>query len=64
LIATIVLQEMAARQTTGGYTRIANVISVDMNLAAKLKPGDRIHYRDISVDEAQELFIVRQSIIQ
>lgn len=31
---------MADAQTTGGYPRIANVVSDDMDLLAQLKPGD------------------------
>jgi antagonist of KipI len=54
---------MADRQTTGGYTRIANAISFDLTLLAQLKPGDRIRFREISLEKAQELFIERQKWI-
>ena len=30
---------MADRQTTGGYPRLGNIISVDLPLLAQLKPG-------------------------
>lgn len=30
---------MADRQTTGGYPRMGNIISVDLPLLAQLKPG-------------------------
>ena len=53
---------MADRQTTGGYARIANVISVDLTLIAQLKPGDRIRFREISLEKAQELFKARKKI--
>ena len=46
---------MADRQTTGGYPRIGEVASVDLPLVAQLKPGDRLRFRPISVDEAQRL---------
>ena len=36
---------MADRQTTGGYPKIAVVISVDLHLAGQLLPGDAIHFR-------------------
>jgi biotin-dependent carboxylase-like uncharacterized protein len=51
---------MADRQTVGGYARIANVASIDLTLIAQLKPGDCIHFREISVGKAQEIFAVRQ----
>lgn len=44
----------ADRQTTGGYAKIATVISVDMPGAAQLKPGDRVNFEAISVNEAQK----------
>lgn len=46
---------MADRQTTGGYSRIANVASVDLPTLAQLKPGDTIRFREISLDGAQKL---------
>ncbi len=53
--APIVL--MADRQTTGGYPRIGEVASVDLPLIAQLKPGDRLRFRPISLDEAQHLYV-------
>jgi biotin-dependent carboxylase-like uncharacterized protein len=35
---------MADRQTTGGYPRVATVISADLGLAGQLKPGDRLRF--------------------
>lgn len=35
---------MADRQTTGGYTKIATVISIDMPLIAQLKPSGMKRY--------------------
>lgn len=51
---------MADRQTTGGYTKIANVISVDLPYLAQLKAGDRLKFEKISIDEAQELIKERE----
>ena len=51
---------MAARQTTGGYPRIGEVASVDLPLRAQLKPGDRLRFRPISLDEAQRLYLARE----
>ena len=43
---------MADRQTTGGYPKIAVVISVDLHLAGQLLPGDAIHFRLTTQAEA------------
>ena len=44
---------MADHQTTGGYTKIANVISVDLPVLAQCMPGHKIHFRWVSIEEAQ-----------
>ena len=54
---------MADRQTTGGYPRIGEVASVDLPLLAQLKPGDRLRFRPISLDEAQRLYLAREDNI-
>lgn len=54
---------MADRQTTGGYTRIGTVISVDLPKVAQLPPGGKIHFREIGVKEAQELFILQEQLL-
>lgn len=46
---------MADRQTTGGYPKIAQVISVDLPLLAQMKPKDRILFREVSLEDAQQL---------
>ena len=51
---------MADRQTTGGYTRIANAIKVDHTLLAQLKPGDTIRFMELSLEKAQEMIIARE----
>ena len=43
---------MADRQTTGGYPRIATVISADLPLAGQLAPGDWIEFSACSRDDA------------
>ena len=47
---------MAERQTTGGYTKIATVISVDLPIVAQCKTGDVIHFRSVSLEEAHVLW--------
>jgi antagonist of KipI len=43
---------MADRQTTGGYPRVAAVISADLGLVGQLKPGDRLTFARCSHAEA------------
>ena len=47
----IILTELV----TGGYTKIATVISTDLTKIAQLKPGDRVHFEPISIEEAHQL---------
>ena len=51
---------MADAQTTGGYPRIAKVADVDIARCAQLKPGDKIHFQLISMEEAEELYLDRE----
>jgi len=46
---------MADRGTTGGYTKIATVASVDLPRLAQAAPGDRVRFVQVGVDEAQAL---------
>ena len=42
-------------QTTGGYPKIANVISADFHAVGQLRPRDRIRFEQISIDAALTL---------
>jgi biotin-dependent carboxylase-like uncharacterized protein len=44
---------MADRQTTGGYTKIATVISADLARVGRMKPGDTLQFAAIEVAEAE-----------
>ena len=44
---------LADRQTTGGYTKIANVITADFRYLAQLKAGDKVRFVKVSVEFAQ-----------
>ena len=44
---------MADHQTSGGYPRIANVISVDLPLLAQCGPGDGVGFTLVSIGEAE-----------
>jgi biotin-dependent carboxylase-like uncharacterized protein len=46
---------MADRQTTGGYAKIATVVSVDLPKLAQRRPGDTVHFQKVTVQEAQKL---------
>ncbi|MEC2072288.1 5-oxoprolinase subunit C family protein [Alkalihalophilus marmarensis] len=52
---------LADRQTTGGYPRIAQVISVDIPKLAQMKPGDSIQFSEVTLEEAQQLYMERES---
>ncbi len=43
---------MADHQTTGGYPKIATVISMDVNQLAQARPGDTLRFIPVSADEA------------
>lgn len=51
---------MADRQTVGGYTKIGNVISVDLPKIAQAKPGMKVRFVQVSIETAQELLIREQ----
>jgi allophanate hydrolase subunit 2 len=44
-----------AELVTGGYTKIATIISTDLPMVAQLKPGDQVRFRPISVEESHVL---------
>ena len=48
---------MADRQTTGGYATIATVISADLPALAQARPGAKVSFRAVSIDDAQELAV-------
>jgi antagonist of KipI len=43
---------MADRQTTGGYPKIATVITADLPIAGQLAPGDWIEFTECTREEA------------
>ncbi len=51
---------LADHQTTGGYTKIATVISVDIPSVAQKKPGDTLRFEQIPVEDAQQLYRERE----
>lgn len=47
---------LADRQTTGGYAKIATVASVDIPKIVQRKTDHKIRFKEITVQEAQELY--------
>ena len=45
---------LADRQTTGGYTKIATVISADLPALGRVGPGSVLRFHIISVEEAEQ----------
>jgi len=56
----IILTELV----TGGYTKIATVISMDLSKVAQLKPGDRARFAPVSVEEAHQLLREQEERLQ
>jgi biotin-dependent carboxylase-like uncharacterized protein len=52
---------LADRQTTGGYTKIACVAAVDLDIAGQLKPGDRVRFEAITVEQARAALAAEQA---
>ena len=46
---------LADRQTTGGYAKIATVISVDIPKLVQRKTDHKVKFQAVTVEEAQEL---------
>ena len=55
---------MADRQTTGGYAKIAQVLSTDLSKLAQCEPGTRVVFKLVSLEEAQECLIQEYNTYQ
>ena len=51
---------MADRQTTGGYTKIATVISIDLSRIAQAEVGQRVRFSKVTDHQAYQLFMEYQ----
>jgi 5-oxoprolinase (ATP-hydrolysing) subunit C len=49
-------------QTIGGYPKIAHVITAHLDLLGQLRPGQRVKFHAITLEEAQELARRRQHL--
>ncbi len=54
---------MADRQTLGGYPKIAHVIAVDLPLLVQARAGAKVSFAEISLAEAQELYLKEERSI-
>ncbi|WP_207434755.1 biotin-dependent carboxyltransferase family protein [Sabulibacter ruber] len=55
---------MADHQTTGGYPRIAQVISADLPILAQTLPGKQIKFQEVSLEEAYQLYFRQEQNIE
>jgi allophanate hydrolase subunit 2 len=55
---------MADRQTTGGYPKLATVISADLRLIAQRRTGQDIRFAAIGIEEAQSLACERAEFVR
>jgi len=46
---------MAEHQTTGGYPRLMEIVSSERSKLAQLRPGDKIQFWPITLDEADQI---------
>jgi antagonist of KipI len=51
------------QQTTGGYLKIANVISADLHSVGQLRPRDEIRFERIEMGEARALLIQQEALL-
>ena len=56
----IILTELV----TGGYTKIAGIISADLPKVAQLKPGDQVRFKPVSLEESHHLLKEREEKVK
>ena len=55
---------LAERQTVGGYTKIAAVISADLPVIGQARPGDIIRFQAVSVAQAHQAWREQQARLE
>ncbi|HEX8666303.1 MAG TPA: biotin-dependent carboxyltransferase family protein [Beijerinckiaceae bacterium] len=55
---------MADRQTTGGYPKLATVISADLRLVAQRRAGEEIRFAAVGIEEAQAAARERADLVR
>jgi allophanate hydrolase subunit 2 len=51
------------QQTTGGYPKIANVISADLSSLGQLRPRDEIRFEPVEMETAQALLVEQEKLL-
>lgn len=51
------------QQTTGGYAKVANVISADLPSLGQLRPRDEIRFELVSLETARKLLMEREKLL-
>jgi antagonist of KipI len=51
------------QQTTGGYPKIANVISADLSSLGQLRPRDEIRFELMEMESARALFLEQEKLL-
>jgi len=54
---------MADHQTTGGYPRVAHVITAHLSVLAQMRAGEKINFRMTDLKEAEELLVQQQEYL-
>jgi antagonist of KipI len=55
---------LLVEQTTGGYTKIATVISTDLPKIAQAVPGNRVRFQNVTLEEAHRIFREQASLLK
>jgi antagonist of KipI len=51
------------QQTTGGYPKIANVISTDLSSLGQLRPRDEIRFELVDMEKARTLLVEQEKLL-
>ena len=54
---------MADRQTSGGYPRVATVITADIGIAAQRAPGEAVSFQVCTMAEAMSALIAQENVL-
>lgn len=55
---------LADHQTTGGYTKIATVITADLPKLARLRPGMTVHFKAVTIEDAEKAARAHEAAFQ
>jgi len=51
---------LADAQTTGGYPKLAQVITADFGALAQARPGQALRFQEVSLGEAQAQYLAQE----